>query len=413
MKTECIYVDENHQERILYIDELVTIEYSNDEIHYMNNDSRLFREVRRASREHRLFCTCGCRRNLQLVAGDKSVTTHRFFRNYMDFANANCCYDESPLTQKSKILLRTWLNQTLQRELLFDVPIAEIDKGNRRYELTYYAQEYDFGLVYANEAKNIPFEKILELDIYKEMHLLYLTDIHNLIQSGQLPVHQIDMQDRQGYCLFLKIAGPEKEAYLLSDASLVCMYYIRENLDHGVWVGLPVLEDRITAFSISPQGALFYKGESVAAYKDAIKEQYIAQAGARLQEEAARRAAKSAGEIPSGQPDQTGLANAAEPHRTDFVTPKQQTTDCHPGNSLKYTVKRIIENRLEKYSELLLDVDIHWLEETTLDGSRCIVLDLDGIDAKSAEILSQMQLYTGTRKSITRVGKLIIFKGYD
>ena len=53
MKTECIYVDDDRRERILYIDELVTVEYSNDEIHYMNNDSRLFREVRRASREHR------------------------------------------------------------------------------------------------------------------------------------------------------------------------------------------------------------------------------------------------------------------------------------------------------------------------------------------------------------------------
>ena len=46
MKTECIYVDDDRRERILYIDELVTVEYSNDEIHYMNNDSRLFREVR-------------------------------------------------------------------------------------------------------------------------------------------------------------------------------------------------------------------------------------------------------------------------------------------------------------------------------------------------------------------------------
>jgi len=43
MKTECIYVDENRRERILYIDELVTIEYDHDEIHYINNDSRLFR----------------------------------------------------------------------------------------------------------------------------------------------------------------------------------------------------------------------------------------------------------------------------------------------------------------------------------------------------------------------------------
>ncbi|MDE5823164.1 MAG: hypothetical protein K2H91_00540, partial [Lachnospiraceae bacterium] len=259
MKTECIYVDENHQERILYINELVTIEYSNDEIHYMNNNSRLFREVRRASREHRLFCTCGCKSNLQLVAGDKSITTQRFFRNYKDFVNPNCCYDESPVTQKSKILLRAWLNQTLQKHLLNDIPIAEINKGNRKYELTYYAQEYDFGLVYANEAQNIPFEKIQELDEYKEMHILYLSDIHNLLQSGQLPVHQIDMQDKQGYCLFLKINEPEKDEYLLSDATLVCMYYIRENLDSGVWVGLPILEDCIMEFSVSSQGTLFYK----------------------------------------------------------------------------------------------------------------------------------------------------------
>lgn len=80
MKTECIYVDENHQERILYIDELVTIEYSNDEIHYMNNDSRLFREVRRASREHRLFCTCKparvCRRRPRAEPQNPPVKSH-------------------------------------------------------------------------------------------------------------------------------------------------------------------------------------------------------------------------------------------------------------------------------------------------------------------------------------------------
>lgn len=409
MKTECIYVDENHQERILYIDELVTVEYANDEIHYMNNNSRLFREVRRASREHRLFCTCGCRSNLQLVAGDRSITTRRFFRNYMDYANANCCYDESPMTQKSKILLRAWLNQTLQRRLLNDIPIAEINKGNRKYELTYYAQEYDFGLVYANEAKNIPFEKIQELDEYKEMHILYLSDIHNLLQSGQLPVHQIDMQDKQGYCLFLKISDPEKETYQFSDAALVCMYYIRENLDSGVWIGLPVLEDSIIAFSISPQGTLYYKNEPVDTYRDAVKEQYITQVRARLQEEANRRAVNL---IPEIQPGPSERGDFAEPHHTASTMAELPTAGYRDQNALKYAVKRIIEKRLEKYSDILLDVDIDWLEETTIDGIRCIVIDLDNIDEKNAAVLSQMQLYTGAHKSITRTGRQILFKGY-
>lgn len=407
MKTECIYIDENHQERILYIDELVTVEYENDEIHYINNNSRLFREVRRASRDHRLFCTCGCKSNLQLVAGDKSVTTQRFFRNYMNFANANCCYDESPLTQKSKILLRAWLNQMLQRPLLNDIPIAEINKGNRKYELTYYAQEYDFGLVYANEAKNIPFEKIQELDEYKEMHILYLSDIHNQLQSGQLPIHQIDMQDKQGYCLFLKIADPEKEEYQFSDATLVCMYYIRENLESGVWIGLPVLEDNLLTFSISPQGTLSYQNKPVDTYRDAVRQQYIAQARARIQEENLHRtAAANIQQVPSEH------GSSAETYHTSSTHTKQQASSCHEQEALKFTVKRIIEKRLEKYSDILFDVDISWLTETTIDGSRCIILDLDRIDAKNAEILSQMQLYTGTQKSITRAGSQILFKGY-
>lgn len=409
MKTECIYVDENHQERILYINELVTIEYSNDEIHYMNNNSRLFREVRRASREHRLFCTCGCKSNLQLVAGDKSITTQRFFRNYKDFVNPNCCYDESPVTQKSKILLRAWLNQTLQKHLLNDIPIAEINKGNRKYELTYYAQEYDFGLVYANEAQNIPFEKIQELDEYKEMHILYLSDIHNLLQSGQLPVHQIDMQDKQGYCLFLKINEPEKDEYLLSDATLVCMYYIRENLDSGVWVGLPILEDCIMEFSVSSQGTLFYKEDPVNTYRDIVKEQYIEQVNARIQEVAMRKAANPAGEIRLSQFDREDFA---EPYHTTSVATRQQTCNYPDQNSLKITVKRIIEKRLEKYSDIIFNVNTDWLKETIIDGSRCISIDLDSIDTKSAEVLSQMQLYTGTHKSITRINRRILFKGY-
>lgn len=410
MKTECIYVDEYNHERILYIDELATTEYSNGEIHYMNNNTRLFREVRRASREHRLFCTCGCKSNLQLVAGDKSITTQRFFRNYKDFVNPNCCYDESPVTQKSKILLRAWLNQTLQKHLLNDIPIAEINKGSRKYELTYYAQEYDFGLVYANEAQNIPFEKIQELDEYKEMHILYMSDIHNLLQSGQLPVHQIDMQDKQGYCLFLKVSESEKDEYLLSDATLVCMYYIRENLDSGVWIGLPVLEDCIMEFSVSPQGTLFYKEEPVDIYRDAVKEQYTAQVNARLQEEqAVRKAANSADEIP---PSQFEREDSAEPYHATLATPKQQTC-THPNqNSLKITVKCIIEKRLEKYSDIIFDVDIDWLEETIIDGNRCIIINLDSIDTKNAEVLSQMQLYTGTHKSITKIGRRILFKGY-
>lgn len=409
MKTECIYIDENNQERILYIDELVTTEYVNGEVHYMNNNSRLFREVRRASREHRLFCTCGCQGNLQLVAGDNSITTRRFFRNYTDFANINCCYDESPLTQKSKILLRAWLNQTIQKHLLDDIPIAEINKGSRRYELTYYSQEYDFGLVYANEAKNIPFEKIQELDEYKEMQIMYISDIHNRLQSGQLPVHQIDMQDKQGYCTFLKVNEPEKDSCLLSDARLVCIYYIRQYLDSGVWIGLPILEDCILEFSVSPEGKLFYKNEPVDSYRNAVKEQYIAQVKAQRQEEETKCRAMEAAEPQTRQQESTGAPIPTEPAAIQHLK-----TDDSNNNYLKYKVKRIIEKRLETYNNIVFDVNTDWLSETTINGSRCIVIDLHSLDAQTAQILAQIKPYTtGTHKSIQRTSSQIIFQGYD
>ena len=243
------------------------------------------------------------------------------------------------------------------------------------------------------------------------MHILYLTDIHNLIQSGQLPVHQIDMQDKQGYCLFLKIADPEKEEYLLSDATLVCMYYIRENLDSGVWIGLPVLEDSINAFSISPQGTLYYKNEAADTYRDAVKEQYIAQTSARLQDEAMRRTAASAPEIQPGQCEPVSVS--IQNRHTEPFAAGQPHSASSDNSALKRTVKRIIEKRLEKYSEILFDVDIDWLEETTVDGCRCIVIDLDKIDSQNAAVLSQMQLYSGARKSITRTGRQLLFRGYD
>lgn len=223
-------------------------------------------------------------------------------------------------------------------------------------------------------------------------------------------MHQIDMQDKQGFCLFLKIADPEKEEYLLSDATLVCTYYIREYLDHGIWIGLPVLEDSITAFSISPQGALCYKGRSVDAFRDTAKEEYIAQLRARIQGEALRGAAGSAD---GSLPDRSESPKPSDPYRAASTTTARQSSDCREQNVLKSTVKRIIEKRLEKYSDILFDVDTDWLEETVIDGRRCIVLDLDSIDAQNAGILSQMQLYAGARKSITRTGSQILFIGYD
>ena len=415
MKIECIYVDEYKNERILYIDELTTIEYENGEIHYMNNNSQLFREVRKASQEHRLFCTCGCKTNLQLVAGEKSITTRRFFRNYTDFANNNCCYDESPVTQKSKILLRTWLNQALKMEMLNDIPIADINRGSRKYELTYYLEGYDFGLVYAYEAKNIAYEKIQELDEYKEMKIMYISDIHNKIQSGQLPLHQIDIQDKQGFCIFLQIEDAEKDEFLLSNARLVCIYYIKQHIDNGVWVGLPILEDCILEFSVSPKGKLLYKNREIDPYKEQIRENYIKKEKNRQQkEELERKLAEEIFGIEKERFEQERIKKEAfeKQMAQEQAQRLEQARIEQEKSRFRIKIKNIIEKRLYKYSEIEFDMKIDWLEETTIEGNRCIVVDLDKLEDKEAAILDKMQLYAGQRQSIERIGSQIIFKGY-
>lgn len=418
MKIECIYVDEDKSERILYIDELVTIEYENGEIHYMNNNSMLFRNVRKASQEHRLFCTCGCGSCLQLVAGEKSVTTKRFFRNYADFTNNNCCYDESLVTQKSKILLRTWLNQILNVGLLNDIAIAEINKGNRKYELTYYSQEYDFGLVYANEAKNIAYEKIQEIDEYKEMNIMYISDVHNKIQSGQLPLHQIDIQDKQGFCIFLQIENPEKDEFMLSNARLVCTYYIKQHIDNGVWVGLPILEDSILEFSVSPKGKLLYKNVAVDIYKEQVQENYIKKEKERqCKEELERKLAEEIFGREQERLEQERIKKEEQTQRLEQARIEQekrleQARIEQEKNRFKIKIKNIIEKRLYKYSEIEFEMKTDWLEEITVDGNKCIMVDLDKLEDREAAILGKMQLYTGQRQSIERVGNQIVFKGY-
>ena len=228
--------------------------------------------------------------------------------------------------------------------------------------------------------------------------------------SGQLPVHQIDIQDTQVFCIFLKVSEPEKDAYLLSGARLVCIYYIRENLNSGIWIGLPILEDCILEFSVSPQGRLLYKDKPVDSFKDAVINQYIAQTKIRLlKEEALRKTEQST--VPL-HPAQSEYNVPAEQTHNNPVEREHQKQERFHINPLKIKVSHIIEKRLQTYSNIVLDVDPDWLEETTIGGKQCIVIDLDKQTTQTAEILSKMELYRGQHKSIERVGNQIIFKGY-
>ena len=44
-------------------------------------------------------------------------------------------------------------------------------------------------------------------------------------------------------------------------------------------------------------------------------------------------------------------------------------------------------------SEIIFDVNLDWLEEAIIDGNRCIIINLDSIDAKNDCIKAPFQSY--------------------
>lgn len=205
-----------------------------------------------------LTCSCGCGEVVVLVAGS---VRKQHFRLLKKFGSSNCEYqEESDLSVKSKIVLKCWLSKNLpeiENEVSYRVPINELTDNNRRYEMTLYTKDYNFGIVYYRLSSSIEAEKIKLQNEYLETKILYVSSVENEFTDDQYPERLMMIQERQGYCFFLNrdINMVYEEAQ-----AKVCVYM--QNYK-GYWKSVVVCEGFLDQYEISHEGVISFNGKRV------------------------------------------------------------------------------------------------------------------------------------------------------
>lgn len=217
-----------------------------------------------------LTCPCGCGEVVVLVAGS---VRKQHFRLLKQFANSNCEYqEESELSVKSKIILKCWLSKNLpeiKNEVRYRVAINELTDSKRRYEMTLYTQDYDFGIVYYRLSSNIKVEKVNLQKKYLETKILYIISEENEFNDDQYPEHLMKIQDKQGYCFYLKM-GPNM---LYEEAQARVCIYMRDY--KGYWKSVVVCEGLLNEYEIDCQGLIFYNGKNIIDIVRQKREEYV------------------------------------------------------------------------------------------------------------------------------------------
>lgn len=93
--------------------------------------------LREKSRRNELFCPCGCRANLILVAGDRNLREQHFRIKDLELEKNCHLVSEGLESVDSKIVLKCWLDDKLgDQDIESRVPIHAVDDINRKYEFT-------------------------------------------------------------------------------------------------------------------------------------------------------------------------------------------------------------------------------------------------------------------------------------
>lgn len=211
------------------------------------------------SKNHELFCPCGCRANLTLVAGQKMLRAQHFRINDAA-AETECTYvEETQESLDSKVLLHCWLDKNLRTDdIETRVPICRIGNSMRKYEFSFLSESRKVAISYAHDSASWTDEKFSILrENSNGVRLFCITDWNEHNCTGQYPEPLMRMQEQQGYCLFL-----DQENADYKGAKLNVIWH-GKNCD-GFWTEVQVICDELDAYAIANNGDLLHKGKSVA-----------------------------------------------------------------------------------------------------------------------------------------------------
>lgn len=215
------------------------------------------KELREKSQRNELFCPCGCKTNLILVAGDKNLR-EQHFREKTGTGIYECTMPtEGKTSVDSKIVLKCWLDDKLQADDIESrVPIDMIEETKRRPEFTLLSHEKLFAIRYWKTRANILDDR---LDVihgnYSGITVIYIVDSSNGGCEGQYPEALMKLQEKQSYCLLLDVKEND-----YSQAKLRAVFYDK-NIDN-LWEEIEFASAYLREFEII-DNKLFYKSKSI------------------------------------------------------------------------------------------------------------------------------------------------------
>ncbi len=211
------------------------------------------KDLREKSRKNQLFCPCGCGANLILVAGDRNLREQHFRIKDADLYPNCTVVTEGQTSVDSKIVLKCWLDENLQaKDLESRVPICAVSDSSRKYEFTFISREKGIALNYCHDRINLSDEKLQILqDNAQGVSIIHVVDYKNGGTPGQYPEGLMNVQNKQGYCLFLKIDGLDYDKAELSAA------FFAQDLD-GLWEEVAFAGGPLRAYRIAPDGSVSF-----------------------------------------------------------------------------------------------------------------------------------------------------------
>lgn len=228
------------------------------------------KELRVKSQNNELFCPCGCGANLILVAGDKNLREQHFRIKDAD-AFQNChMVTEGKTSVDSKIVLKCWLDDNLHAEDLESrVPISAVSDSSRKYEFSFISRSAGIALNYSHDRVNLSDEKLSILeDNSRGIRIIHVVDFLNGGSDGQYPEGLMKIQNRQGYCLLLRI---EESDY--TKATLRAVFY-EKDID-GLWIETTFYDASLSEYKIMSDGSIAVNEKRLIDLLETAKQQFV------------------------------------------------------------------------------------------------------------------------------------------
>ena len=215
------------------------------------NKPNELKALREKSRNNLLSCPCGCGTILILVAGEKNLR-EQHFREKAGTGKYECTMPtESEKSISSKIVLKCWLEDKLKvDDIESRVPINSFENTIRKPEYTFLSKSKKIAIRYWMTRANIDEDKLDVLSsTINNINVIYIVDCSNRGTNGQYPETLMKIQNKQGYCLYLKINGID-----YSESYLSAVYFDKD--EDGLWkeieidsaklIDVNIINDKIT-----------------------------------------------------------------------------------------------------------------------------------------------------------------------